>query len=119
MATAALKAMREFELTEDDFRFLARQVYELTGIVIHERKRDMLYSRLPERYQDALILGNGVIGAAMYRDSARRMVLLVSRSRSPAALEFYHAEALRGGWSVRQLARQIDSRTSEAPFLKG
>ena len=49
MATAALKAMREFELTEDDFRFLARQVYELTGIVIHERKRDMLYSRLSRR----------------------------------------------------------------------
>jgi len=37
--------MREFELTEEDFRFLARQVYDLTGIVIHERKRDMLYSR--------------------------------------------------------------------------
>jgi chemotaxis protein methyltransferase CheR len=49
MATAALKAMREFELTEEDFRFLARQVYELTGIVIHERKRDMLYSRLSRR----------------------------------------------------------------------
>jgi chemotaxis protein methyltransferase CheR len=49
MATAALKAMREFELTEEDFRFLARQVYDLTGIVIHERKRDMLYSRLSKR----------------------------------------------------------------------
>ena len=49
MATAALQAMREFELTEEDFRFLARQVYELTGIVIHERKRDMLYSRLSRR----------------------------------------------------------------------
>jgi chemotaxis protein methyltransferase CheR len=49
MATAALKAMREFELTEEDFRFLARQVYDLTGIVIHERKRDMLYSRLSRR----------------------------------------------------------------------
>jgi chemotaxis protein methyltransferase CheR len=49
MATAALKAMREYELTEEDFRFLARQVYDLTGIVIHERKRDMLYSRLSRR----------------------------------------------------------------------
>ena len=40
----------------------------------------MLYSRLPERYQDALILGNGVIGAALYRESPRRLALLVSRS---------------------------------------
>ena len=36
-------------------------------------------------------------------------VLLVSRSRSPEALDFYHAEALRGGWSVRQLDRQMAS----------
>ena len=49
MAIAALKAMREYELTEEDFQFLARQVYDLTGIVIHESKRDMLYSRLSRR----------------------------------------------------------------------
>lgn len=30
-------------------------------------------------------------------------VLLISRSRSPEAFAFYHTEALRGGWSVRQL----------------
>jgi chemotaxis protein methyltransferase CheR len=49
MSSIAAKAMREFDLTEEDFRFLARQVYDLTGIVIHERKRDMLYSRLSRR----------------------------------------------------------------------
>src|SRR6185312_14826559 len=49
MATAVLDAMREYDLTEEDFRFLARQVYDLTGIVIHERKREMLYSRLSSR----------------------------------------------------------------------
>jgi hypothetical protein len=37
-------------------------------------------------------------------------VLLVRRSRSPEAFAFYHAEALRGGWSVRQLQRQMDSQ---------
>ena len=37
-------------------------------------------------------------------------VLLISRSRSPEALAFYQTETLRGGWSVRQLARQIDSQ---------
>jgi hypothetical protein len=41
-------------------------------------------------------------------------VLLISRSRSDEARQFYHAEALRGGWSVRQLQRQIDSCRSNA-----
>lgn len=37
-------------------------------------------------------------------------VLLTTRSRSPEAFAFYHGEALRGGWSVRQFQRQIDSQ---------
>lgn len=44
-------------------------------------------------------------------------VLLVSRSRSPEALDFYHTEALRGGWSVRQLKRQIDTQFYERTAL--
>ena len=40
-------------------------------------------------------------------------VLLVRRSRSPESFTFYHTEALRGGWSVRQLQRQIDSQFYE------
>lgn len=48
MQTAS-RLSREFEFTEEDFRFLARQVNERTGIVINERKRDMLYSRLSRR----------------------------------------------------------------------
>jgi predicted nuclease of restriction endonuclease-like (RecB) superfamily len=44
-------------------------------------------------------------------------VLLINRSRSPEAIDFYHTEALRGGWSVRQLARQIDSQFYERTAL--
>lgn len=44
-------------------------------------------------------------------------VLLIGRSRSPEAFAFYHAEALRGGWSVRQLQRQIDSQFYERTAL--
>lgn len=44
-------------------------------------------------------------------------VLLVNRSRSSEALTFYHAESLRGGWSVRQLERQIDSQFYERTAL--
>ena len=38
---------------------------------------------------------------------------LIRRSRSPEARRFYETEALRGGWSVRQLDRQIASQFYE------
>ena len=44
-------------------------------------------------------------------------VLLIGRARSPEALAFYHAEALGGGWSVRQLDRQIASQFYERTAL--
>lgn len=44
-------------------------------------------------------------------------ILLISRGRSQEAQTFYHAEALRGGWSVRQLQRQIDSQFYERVAL--
>jgi predicted nuclease of restriction endonuclease-like (RecB) superfamily len=44
-------------------------------------------------------------------------VLLLRRSRSPEAMAFYHAEALRGGWSVRQLDRQMASLFYERAAL--
>ena len=44
-------------------------------------------------------------------------VLLVRRTRSPEARSFYQTEALRGGWSVRQLDRQIASRFYERTAL--
>jgi len=44
-------------------------------------------------------------------------VLLISRSRSPEAFAFYHTEALRGGWSVRQFQRQMDSQFYERTAL--
>ena len=44
-------------------------------------------------------------------------VHLVKRSRSAEVREFYQAEALRGGWTVRQLDRQIDSQFYERTAL--
>ncbi len=44
-------------------------------------------------------------------------VLLVRHSRSPEARAFYQSEALRGGWSVRQLRRQMDSQFYERTAL--
>jgi hypothetical protein len=44
-------------------------------------------------------------------------VLLVWPSRSPEAFSFYHAEALRGGWAVGRLRRQMDSQFYERTAL--
>jgi predicted nuclease of restriction endonuclease-like (RecB) superfamily len=43
--------------------------------------------------------------------------LLVRRSRSPEARAFYETEALRGGWTVRQLQRQMDTQFYERTAL--
>jgi len=43
--------------------------------------------------------------------------MLIMRTSSPEALDFYHSEALRGGWSVRQLDRQIGSLFYERTLL--
>lgn len=44
-------------------------------------------------------------------------VLLMKQTRSPEAVAFYETEALRGGWSVRQLNRQIESQFYERTAL--
>jgi predicted nuclease of restriction endonuclease-like (RecB) superfamily len=44
-------------------------------------------------------------------------VLLIMRGRSPESRDFYETEALRGGWSVRQLERQINSQFYERTVL--
>lgn len=41
--------MKEFLLTDDDFKEIARLVYDGCGIVLGEHKREMVYSRLARR----------------------------------------------------------------------
>lgn len=54
--------------------------------------------------------------SSRFRLSWSHYALLV-RTRSPQAREFYETEALRGGWTVRQLRRQIDSQFYERTAL--
>lgn len=54
--------------------------------------------------------------AGRFRLSWSHYVLLV-RTRSEHARAFYETEALRGGWTVRQLRRQIDSQFYERTAL--
>jgi len=44
-------------------------------------------------------------------------VLLVRRARSPGARDFYEEEAIRGGWTVRQLERQLETQFYERTAL--
>jgi predicted nuclease of restriction endonuclease-like (RecB) superfamily len=56
-------------------------------------------------------------GSARFRLSWSHYVLLVRRVRSPGARSFYEVEALRGGWTVRQLERQVESQFYERTAL--
>jgi predicted nuclease of restriction endonuclease-like (RecB) superfamily len=73
---------------------------------------------------DAPALAGKSLGSLSLADLAQAFplpwshyVLLISRSRSREAFAFYQTEALRGGWSVRQLQRQIDSQFYERTGL--
>src|SRR5262245_11648349 len=44
-----LPAYSEFEIEDEDFKFLVREVHRRTGIVISDRKRPMLCGRLSRR----------------------------------------------------------------------
>lgn len=56
-AAAPQQYLREFQLSEQEFRFLAQLVHGKTGIVLAAHKRDMVYGRLTRRLR-ALNLDN-------------------------------------------------------------
>ncbi|MEO5713444.1 MAG: PDDEXK nuclease domain-containing protein [Luteolibacter sp.] len=94
-----------------------------TGKIVQTLSAQLPINHLDDSHQ---IAGpsSGISNPIDFRDLARAFPLpwshyvqLVSNSRSPEALEFYHTEALRGGWSVRQLKRQIDTQFYERTAL--
>lgn len=54
---------------------------------------------------------------AVFTLSWTHYVLLTKRSRDEKARVFYETEAIRGGWSSRQLERQMDSQFYERTLL--
>lgn len=46
---AATERVREFEWRDQDFKFLAKLLHDKTGIVLNERKKEMMYGRLVRR----------------------------------------------------------------------
>jgi chemotaxis protein methyltransferase CheR len=50
--STALSSKNEFKLTEDDFKFIVRTIYDHAGIVLSDRKRDLVHSRLGRRLRE-------------------------------------------------------------------
>ena len=57
----------------------------------------------------------GMVAAAFSLPWSHYVCLMTLKD--PQAREFYEAEALRGGWSIRQLKRQIDSQFYQRTLL--
>ncbi len=47
--STAISSKNEFDLTENDFKFIAGVIYDHAGIVLSDKKRDLVHSRLGRR----------------------------------------------------------------------
>jgi predicted nuclease of restriction endonuclease-like (RecB) superfamily len=101
-----LRLMRMFYLTYSDSRISQT----LSGKSVLKRKKVQKAPPPSDEIRLADI-------AARFPLPWSHYVLLMQRSRSVEAREFYEKEALRGGWSIRQLKRQIDSQFYERTAL--
>lgn len=101
-----LESMRAFYLAYPPDR-----ISETLSRMLPEEHRTVQKSETPSRISSPAEL------ATAFPLSWSHYTLLVRRSRSDEARAFYEAEALRGGWSVRQLDRQINSQFYERTAL--
>ncbi len=101
-----LESMRAFYLA-----YPADRISETLSRMLPEEHRKVRKSETSSRISSPAELANA------FPLSWSHYVLLVRRSRSDEARAFYETEALRGGWSVRQLKRQVDSQFYERTAL--
>lgn len=83
----------------------SRQLTRGSDILQTPSAKSQILPTLSEESQPSLTLAQ--IAKAFPLPWSHYVLLL--KARSPEAREFYHTEALRGGWSVRQLDRQMNS----------
>jgi predicted nuclease of restriction endonuclease-like (RecB) superfamily len=123
------KGMRRAEYGEELLQHLSADLTPRFGRGFSRQNLQnmrLFYTAFPPKWIRQTLSGKSVAAARESRlhELARAFplswshyVLLISRSRSPEAMAFYNTEALRGGWSVRQLERQIDSQFYERTLL--
>jgi len=119
-----LESMRGFYLAYPHERILKTVSARPPGTVVPVGESSETLSRIsdsakgqPGKSETLSWISNPIELAGAFPLSWSHYVLLVRRSRSEEARAFYESEALRGGWSVRQLARQIDSQFYERTAL--
>ena len=102
---------------QSDARIVSTALIELAGREGHTppNKSWPHISATLSRKSPAMVFDLGILAAAFPLPWSHYVRLLSVKNES--AREFYHAEALRGGWSVRQLDRQIASQFYERTAL--
>ena len=117
MRTAAQrKAGREFAFTEQEFRFLSKTVYERVGIVLSDRKRDMVYTRLARRLRSL-----GLQTFAQYCDTLKGpdadsefgyLINAITTNHTRFFREPHHFHHLRNV-VVRRFAKELRTKRAE------
>lgn len=109
------KRVREFEWRDKDFRFLAGLLHEKTGIVLKEKKKEMMYGRLVRRLR-AL----GIKSFADYCDFLQGpageqelgfTVNAITTNKTDFFREIHHFEFLRDNILPR-VRKEIDRRSN-------
>jgi predicted nuclease of restriction endonuclease-like (RecB) superfamily len=109
-STDNLETMRLFYLAYLDARKISEtQSRKLLPAVAGPVSAD-ISETVSRKFSLALLAENFPLSWSHY-------VMLVRRSRSPETRAFYETEALRGGWSVRQLDRQMSTLFYERTAL--
>ena len=119
-----LSLMRQFFLTFSKDDIFQSVIEKSTAGVVEAGSEPILQSPIEESLQASMAMSPKVGGVLGHLGQVARVLPLpwthyvrLLRVRNALAREFYARESLAGGWSVRQLARQINSQFYERTAL--
>lgn len=106
---------KEFAFTDKDFRFLSELVYDKTGIVLAEHKRNMVYSRLTRRlrtlgihtFEDYIAL---LKHPDIHTDEIGNLVNAITTNLTSFFREAHHFDHLRDTLSEKMASRVPDAQ---------
>lgn len=104
---------KAFTLSDKDFRFICRFVYENTGIVLDERKREMVYRRLMRRTRELKIPSFAaycsLLKSGDYGDELGHFINSITTNLTSFFRENHHFQYLENHY-LPQLTKQSNSR---------
>lgn len=113
MATTSEKQGREFHLSDDAFRFIARFVGDQTGIVLSDAKRDMVYSRLVRRLRELGLDGFDAYCRRLEEDGGEELnncINAITTNLTAFFRENHHFEHLQHAVLPELVRRRADKR---------